>query len=82
MRLNNHRKDVNNPKVKPVCHYFKAHGDKFMKHANFTVTEELSKTSYVGKATLRLRLKGQQIFLINKLKTFAHKGLNQELNNV
>ena len=32
-RLNNHKKDVNNPKSIPASNHFKIHGDNFMKHA-------------------------------------------------
>ena len=36
-RLNNHRKDVNNPKAIPTCNHFKIHDHNFMKHAKFTL---------------------------------------------
>ena len=57
LRVNNHRKEVNNPKAIPACHHFKTHGHNFMKHAKFTLIEQLSETSKVRKDTLRLRLK-------------------------
>ena len=57
LRLNNHRKDVNNAKVIPGCHYFKTHGHNFMKHAKFNLIEQLSETSNVNKNSLRLQLK-------------------------
>ena len=82
LRLNNHKKDVNNPKVIRACHHFKKHGHNFMKHAKFTLIEQLTKISNVSKDTLSLRLKWQEDFWIIKLETLAPKGLNQELNNV
>ena len=42
LRLNIHRKDVNNPKAITACNHLKMHGDKFMKHANFTLSEQLT----------------------------------------
>ena len=45
MRLNNHRKDVNNPKAIPACN----HGHNFMKHATFTLIEQLREKSNVRK---------------------------------
>ena len=83
LRLNNHRKDVYNPKAIPACNHFKIHGHNFMKHAKFTLIEQLTEISNVSKDTLRLRLKRRfKDFWIIKLKTLAPKGLNQELNNV
>ena len=81
LRLNNHRKDVNNPKAIPACNHFKMHGHNFMKHAKFTVIEQLTEISNVGKDTLKLQLKRLEDFWIIKLETLAPKRLNQELNN-
>ena len=39
LKLNNHRKDVNNPKAIPACNHFKIDGHNFMKHAKFTLIE-------------------------------------------
>ena len=82
LKLNNHRKDVNNPKAISACSHFKIHGHNFMKHAKFTLIGQLTKISNVSKDTLRLRLKLREDFWIIKLETIAPKGLNQELNNV
>ena len=60
LRLNNHRKDVNNPKVIPACNHFKIHGHNFMKHAKFNLIEQLTEISNVSKDTLRLRLKRRE----------------------
>ena len=81
LRLNNHRKDVNNSKAIPACNHFKIHGHNFMEHAKFNLIEQLE-ISNVSKDTLRLRLKRREDFWIIKLETLALKGLNQELKNV
>ena len=57
LRLNNHRKDVYNLKAIPACNQFKIHGHNLMKHAKFTLIEQLTEISNVSKDTLRLRLK-------------------------
>ena len=76
LRLNSHRKNVNNPKAIPACHHFKTHGYNFMKHAKFTLIVQLTEISNASKDTLRLRLK-QRNFWIIKLETRAPKGLSQ-----
>ena len=80
LRLNNHRKDVNNLKPIPACNHFKIHN--FMKHVKFTLIEQLKEIPNVSKDTLRLQLKWREDFWIIKLEILAPKGLNQELNNV
>ena len=80
LRIHNHRKDVNDPKAITACNHFKMHGDKFMKHANFNLLEQLTEISNVNKDTLRLWLKRREDFWIMKPETVAPKGLNQELN--
>ena len=82
LRWNNHRKDVNNPKVIPACTHFEIHGQNFTKHAKFTLIEHLTEISNISKDTLRLPLKQRENFWIIKLETLTPKGLNQELNNV
>ena len=62
LRLNNHRKDVNNPKSIPACNHFKMHGNNFMKHAKFTLIEQLTERSKLSKDTLRLRPKHREGF--------------------
>ena len=52
-RLNNHRKDVSNPKAIPACNHFKIHSHNFMKHAKFTLIEQLTEISNVSKDTLK-----------------------------
>ena len=53
-----------------------------MKHAKFTLIEQLTEISNVSKGNLRLRLKRGEDFWIIKLETIATMELNQELNNV
>ena len=76
LKLNNHRKDVNNQKAISACSHFKIHGHNFMKHAQFTLIGQLTEISNVSKDTLRLRLKLREDFWIIKLETIAPKGLN------
>ena len=81
---NIHRKDVNNPKAIPLCNHFKTHSHNFMKHAKFSIREQLnekkkrSETSDVSKDNLRLLLKLLKDFWIIKLEICVLKGLNQE----
>ena len=66
LRLNNHRKDVYNPKAILMWNHFKMHGHNFMKHAKFTLIEELTEISNVSRDTLSLRLKRREDFWIIK----------------
>ena len=49
LRLNNH--------MIPTCHRFKTLGHDFVKHAIFSLIEQISETSNVSKDTLRIQLK-------------------------
>ena len=82
LRLNNHKKDVNNPKKIQACSHFKIHDHNFMKRVKFTLIEQLTEISNVSKDTLRLQLKRREDFWIIKLETLAPKRLNQEVDNV
>ena len=42
IRLNNHRKDVSNPKAIPACVHFRKEGHSFIQHAKFTLIEQLT----------------------------------------
>ena len=53
-----------------------------MKHAKFTLIEQLMEISNVSKGTLRLLLKQREDFWIIKPETLAPEALNQKLNNV
>ena len=65
MILSNHLKDLSNPK-----------GHEFIQNAKFTLIEQLTKTENTSKATLNLRLKQREDFLILKLDTFTPEVLN------
>ena len=82
LRLNNHKKKFYNRKAISECHHFKTHVHDFMKHAKFTLIEQLKETSKVSKSNVRLRLKQREDFWIIKFEKPASKGLNQKLNNV
>ena len=82
IRLNNHRKDVNNPKSIPANFHFRKPGHSFNLHAKFTLIEQLSNIHTTNKETLKFRLKCCEDFWIQKLETLTSKGLNQEVNNV
>ena len=68
LRLNNHRKDDNNPKTIPACIHFKTHDRNFVKYANFTLIEQLKETSNVSINTLRVRVNWQDDLWIIKSK--------------
>ena len=82
IRLNNHRKNVNNPKSIPADLHFRKPGYSFNLHAKSTLIEQLSNIHKTDKETLKFRLKHLEDFWIQKLETLTPKGLNQELNNV
>ena len=37
VRLNNHQKDLSNPKVAPACVHFRKEGHSFIQHAKLTL---------------------------------------------
>ena len=82
IRLNNHRKDVNNPKSIHADLHFRKPEHSFNLHANFTLIEQLSNIHTTDKDTLKFRLKRREDFRIHKLEMLTPKRLNQELNNV
>ena len=55
IRLNNYRKDVNDPKAILADKHFQKNGHRFNKHARFTITERLTKTN-LDNEILRERL--------------------------
>ena len=81
IRLNNHRKDVNNAKSIPADFHFRKSGHSFSLHAKFTLMEQLSNNHTTDKETLKFRLKRREDFWIQKLEMLTPKGLNQKLNN-
>ena len=82
IRLNNHRKDVNNPKSIPADLRFRKPGHSFNLHAKFTLIEQLSNIHTTDKETLKYQLKRCEDFWMQKPEVLTHKGLNQEVNNV
>ena len=82
IRLNNQRKDINNPKSIPADVHFRKPGHSFNQHAKFTIIEQLSNIHTTDKNTLKFPLKRHEDFWIQKLETLTPKGHNQELNNV
>ena len=82
IRLNNHRKDVNNSKPIPTDLHFRKPGHSFNLHAKFTLIEQLSNIHRTDKETLKFQLKHREDFWIQKLERLTPKGLNQEVNNV
>ena len=81
IRLNNYRKDVNNPKSIPADFHFRKPGHSFNLHVKFILIEQLSNIQTTDKETLKFRLKPREDFWIQKLETLTPKGLNQKLNN-
>ena len=85
VRLNNHRKDVSNPKFIPADLHFKKPGHSFKLQAKFTLIGQLINIYKTNKDNLKWRLKHRkrrEDFWIKKLEMLTPKGLNQELNNL
>ena len=79
IRLNNHRKDIKDPKAISADKHFQKHSHRFNKHARFTITDRLTNRN-LDKKILRERLIRREIFWKQKLETLYLKGINQELN--
>ena len=62
IRLNNHRKDVNNPKSIPADFHLRKPGHSFNLHAKLTLIEQLSNIHTTDKGTLKFRLKRREDF--------------------
>ena len=73
--LNNHRKDINNPKSIPADLPFRKPGHSFNLYAHFTLIEQLSNIHTTDKDTLKFRLKRREDFWIKKLEALTPKGL-------
>ena len=67
IRLNSHRKDVNNPKAIPGALNFRNHGHSFDVHAKFALIEQRSNIHTTNKDTLKLLLKRCEEFWIKKI---------------
>ena len=79
IRLNNHRKEVKDPKVILADKLFQKNGHRFNEHARFTITDKLT-NSNLEKEVLSERIIQRENFWIQKLETLYPKGLNEELN--
>ena len=77
--LNNHRKDVKDPKAILADKHFQKNGHRFNEHARFTITDKLT-NSNLEKEVLSERIIQRENFWIQKLETLYPEGLNQELN--
>ena len=64
IRLNNHRKDVSNPKFIPVDLHFRNPGNLFNLYAKLTLIEQLSNIHTTDKGTLKFRWKYDEDFKI------------------
>ena len=80
IRLNNHRKDVKDPKPIPVDKHFNQTGYNFNLHAKFVIIKQLQEIEKTSNKILKERLKTRETFWIKKLKTLTPSGLNQDLN--
>ena len=83
IRLNNHKKDVKDPKaILPDKHFqkkTKKTGHRFNEPVRFTMIDRLTNTN-LDKEILTERLTQRGNFWIQKLKTLYPKVLNKELN--
>ena len=77
--MNNHRKDVKDPKAILADKHFQKNGHRFNEQARFTIIDSLTNTN-VEKKILRERLIQRKNFWRQKLESPYPKGLNQELN--
>ena len=68
IRLNNHRKYVNNPKSVPADFHFIKPGHSFNLHAKFTLIEQLSNFYTTEKDTLKFRSKRVKTSGLKNLK--------------
>ena len=76
VRLNNHRKDVSNPKSIPADLHFRKPVHSFNLHVKFTLIEQLINIHTTDKETLKFWLKRREDFWIQKLEALTPKGLN------
>ena len=78
--MNNHRKNVEDPKAIPVGKCFNQIGHNFNLHAKFIIIEQLQDIEKTSNEMLKERLKTKKNFYIKKIKTLTPSGLNQDLN--
>ena len=79
LRLNNHRKDVNQQNSLQSHQHFRLLGQKFNKHAKLTLIKQLNDTN-IDKELIKYRLEKRENFWGKKLKTLQPHGFNTELN--
>ena len=79
IRLNNHRRNVKDPKLILADKCFRKNSHRFNEHARFAIIDRLTITN-LDKEILRERLIQREKFWIQKLETLYPEGLNQELN--
>ena len=79
LRFNNNRKDTKKPSSILACKHFQEQGHNFNKHAKFIIIDKLVNL-HGSKEALRKMLLVRENFWIQKLKTLAVFGLNQELS--
>ena len=80
IRLNNHRKDVKDPKAITVDKHFSQTGHNFNLHAKFIIIEQLQDIEKTSNKILKERLKTRKTFWIKNFKTLTPSGLNQNLD--
>ena len=76
IRLNNHRKDIKNPKAIEASQHF---NKTFHKHGKFIQIEQMN-IKNTSTEILKQRLKDSENYWIKRLKTLTPFGLNQERN--
>ena len=64
IRLNNHRKDLSNPKSIPADLHFRKPGHSINLHGKFTLMEQLTNIPKTNKEILKSRLKRNEDFWI------------------
>ena len=75
--MNNHRKDVKDPKAIPIDKKFNQAGHNFNLHAKFIIIEQLQDIEKTSNEILKERPKTQETFSIKKLKILTPSGLTQ-----
>ena len=78
--LNNHRKDVKDPKAILEDKHFSQTEHILNLHAKFIIIEQLQGLEKTSNEILKERLKTQETFWIKKLKILTPSGLNQDLS--
>ena len=68
IRLNNHRKDVKDPKAIRVDKHFNQIGNNFKLHAKVIIIEQLQDIEKSSNEILKERLKREETFWMKKIK--------------